>query len=124
MVIIFMILIKVLILSNNIEKQINDSIKNDISFSFYINNVNGHSVFKNSDSSATTIHFHKDTTVAKQMTLGWKLGFRKEEIKIEAGKIVESEAVCDLTGPKYMYVVVDVLIILIIIFNLLFQNLY
>ena len=94
-------------LSNNIEKQINDSIKNDISFSFYINNVNGHSVFKNSSNSATTIHFHKDTTVAKQMTLGWKLGFRKEEIKIEAGKIVESEAVCDLTGPKYMYVVVD-----------------
>ena len=41
------------------------------------------------------------------MTLGWKLGFRKEEIKIDANKTVESEAVCDLTGPKYMYVVVD-----------------
>lgn len=93
-------------LSNNIEKVINNSITGT-KLNFYINNVNGHSVFKNSDSSATTIHFHKDNTVAKQMTLGWKLGFRKEEIKIDAHKIVESEAVCDLTGPKYMYVVVD-----------------
>ena len=46
------------------------------------------------------------------MTLGWKLGFRKEEITVDAsnssnGTIVESEAVCDLTGPKYMYIVVD-----------------
>ena len=93
-------------LSNNIEKEINNSIPGT-HLNFYINNVNGHSCFKNSGDVTSTIHFHKDTTVAKQMTLGWKLGFRKEEIKIEAGKIVESEAVCDLTGPKYMYVVVD-----------------
>ena len=92
-------------LSNNIEKEINNSITKT-HLSFYINNVNGHSVFKNSANS-TTIDFHKDTTVAKQMTLGWKLGFRKEEINIDSNKTVESEAVCDLTGPKYMYVVVD-----------------
>jgi len=99
-------------LSNNIESTMNGLI-NDISFSFYINNVNGHSVFKNIDNTTNRkLHFHKDTTVAKQMTLGWKLGFRKEEITVDAsnssnGTIVESEAVCDLTGPKYMYVVVD-----------------
>ena len=93
-------------LSNNIEKEINDYIKT-AKLKFYINNVNGHSCFQNIDPCNCTIHFHKDTTVAKQMTLGWKLGFRKEEIKVDAGKTVESEAVCDLTGPKYMYVVVD-----------------
>ena len=98
-------------LSNNIEKEINNSIQTS-GLNFYINNVNGHSVFKNSKSSNIAIHFHKDTMVAKQMTLGWKLGFRKEEITVNGSTssnvtIVESEAVCDLTGPKYMYVVVD-----------------
>jgi len=93
-------------LSNNIEREINNYIKT-AKLKFYINNVNGHSCFQNIDPCNCTIHFHKDTTVAKQMTLGWKLGFRKEEINIDAGKTVESEAVCDLTGPKYMYVVVD-----------------
>ena len=48
-------------LSNNIGKQINNSITGK-NLNFYINNVNGHSVFKNSSGAgATTIHLQDNT---------------------------------------------------------------
>ena len=96
-------------MSNNIETEMNRVIT-DVNLSFNINNINGHSVFKNIDhNNNRIIKFNTDKSISKQMTLGWQLGFRKEQITINAGTAteVESEAICDLTGPKYMYIVVD-----------------
>lgn len=42
----------------------------------------------------------------KNLTLGWILGFREDEVNVnESGNI--SDAIPDLKGPKYLYLVID-----------------
>ena len=42
----------------------------------------------------------------RNLTLGWILGFRNDEINVEESGIV-SDSIPDLKGPKYLYLVVD-----------------
>ena len=58
------------------------------------------------------IHFDVDSTgnFAKynfKFRLGWLLGFRKQSYEISPAKPLKAECLPDLTGPRYLYLVID-----------------
>jgi hypothetical protein len=62
--------------------------------------------------SALTINFDVDSTgnFAKynfKFRLGWLLGFRKQSYAISPAKPMKAECLPDLTGPRYLYLVID-----------------
>jgi hypothetical protein len=59
-----------------------------------------------------TINFDVDSTgnFAKynfKFRLGWLLGFRKQSYEITSVKPLKAECLPDLTGPRYLYLVID-----------------
>ena len=62
--------------------------------------------------STYTIDFDVDSTgnFAKynfKFRLGWLLGFRKQSYTLTSSKPLKSECLVDLSGPRYLYLVVD-----------------
>ena len=65
-----------------------------------------------STSTPFTIEFDVDSTgnFAKcnfKFRLGWLLGFRKQSYTLTSTKSMTSECLVDLSGPRYLYLVVD-----------------
>lgn len=84
----------------------------DISFS--IDKISGKSKFTLNQDKETTIHFNlsrdgkEDFNTALPLKFGWLLGFRLGSYTFEtSGQIIESEGICSLTFPKYLFFCVN-----------------
>jgi len=69
------------------------------------------SIFDCSSNGPITIHFDMDSTgifdkFNFKSKLGWLLGFRKQSYIITTA-VTKSEAMIDLNGPRYLYLVID-----------------
>ena len=96
----------------HIQTVINDLIPPDLSFSIdpasqkaKLYNISGASPYIirfNTDENGNT-----DLSVPLPLKLGWLLGFRGGEYVIDVGESIQSEAICSIMGPKYIYVCIN-----------------
>ena len=85
-----------------------------IDISFSIDKISGRSKFTLNQDKETTIHFNlsrdgnEDFNTALPLKFGWLLGFRLGSYTFEiSGEIIESEGICSLTFPKYLFFCVN-----------------
>jgi len=80
----------------------------DLSF----NIVNNYGVFTNNSEGTYTITFNVSLTgdfdkYNLKSKLGWLLGFRNLSYTVGPSNSIKGECIIDLTGPKYLYLVID-----------------
>jgi hypothetical protein len=79
---------------------------------FAIDNIDNKIKATTTTTPSHTINFDVDSTgnFAKynfKFRLGWLLGFRKPTYEISPAKQLKAECLPDLTGPRYLYLVID-----------------
>lgn len=102
---------------NSIIAGFGSQFSSDISFNVLSNTNNSSSSYfttikNNSVSNKLTINFAVDyngnfNKYNFKFSLGWILGFRNTSYSINANGSAQSEAIADLSGPKYLYLAVD-----------------
>jgi len=98
---------------NNIIDSINDSIHSSTNIHYRINRLNGKSRFTNTSGTMQTINFNTDICnnidldTPLPLKLGWLLGFRVGEYQLDSSGSLESESICSIIGPRYIYLCIN-----------------
>ena len=84
----------------------------DIDVSCELITSSGKVMFKNNSSKDVIMKFYSDTDIkftnAKvNNNLGWLLGFRREEITLYKDSEISSQAILDVWGPRYIFLLLD-----------------